>query len=95
MDPPVARLFSAEEVRAILRRFRDRCARLGVEGRAGFHAFRRGRAQDMLRWGDTLAAIITAGDWNSNAFIKYLKQGDVEEALMVENLIQQSDSDPE
>ena len=69
-----------------------RCQALGL-GRVGWHSFRRGRAQDMLASGATLAQILTAGGWRSAAFLSYLRRRDIDERNSLECVINHSDSD--
>ena len=71
-----------------------RCRAIGL-GKVGWHSFRRGRAQDMLASGATLAQILTAGGWRSSAFLSYLRRRDVDERNSLETVMNQSDSDRE
>jgi len=66
-------------------------------GRAASHGFRRGCACDMARRGNTLAEILSGGDWRSAAFREYLKsvQNDLAGRAMVQLLGACSDSDGE
>ena len=61
--------------------------------RVGWHAFRRGHAQDMLASGTTLSQILTAGGWKSMSFLAYLCRKDVDERASLEAAFAQSDSD--
>ena len=70
-NPPVfgpeARLRSA---------FRKYCSDLQL--RAGWHAFRRGAASDMLRSGSSVGDILIAGSWRSGAFLRYLRRSELD-----------------
>lgn len=63
-------------------------------GRPGWHAFRRGMAQDMLDGGSSLSQILQAGGWRSSAFLRYLIKHDVDAREAAEFAIADSDSDP-
>ena len=73
-DSESARIFPPE---SFLRpRFRQYCAEAQL--RAGWHAFRRGAASDMLRHGSFVSDILLAGSWRSGAFLRYLRRSDVD-----------------
>ena len=74
------------------RDLRSRCSRIGLTA-VGWHAFRRGRAQDMLSSGSTLAQILVAGGWKSAAFLSYLRTRDIDERMSLEAIVAGSDSD--
>ena len=72
-DSESARIFPPE---SFLRpRFRQYCAEAQL--RAGWHAFRRGAASDILRHGSSVIDILLAGSWRSGAFLRYLRRSDV------------------
>ena len=59
----------------------------------GTHAFRRGMAQDIIDNGGSLAVLLRAGEWNSSAFLKYLRQSQPQEAAVAQAVIHLSDSE--
>ena len=73
-DSESARIFPSE---ATLRsRFRHYCTEAQL--RAGWHAFRRGAASDMLRSGSSVGDILLAGSWRSGAFLRYLRRAELD-----------------
>ena len=61
----------------------------------GWHAFRRGMAQDLLDAGSTLTTIMRAGGWRSSAFLRYLCGSTVDAREALEFGLADSDSDRE
>jgi hypothetical protein len=49
----------------------------------GTHDLRRGHAEDLRRSGATLATILKAGQWKSAAFLNYVNEAQLEEAMHV------------
>ena len=62
--------------------------------RASTHSLRRGMAQDILDHGGSLATLLKAGDWNSSAYLDYLRF-DQPQDVAGQTLISLSDSDDE
>ena len=50
-------------------------------------------AQDIIDAGGSLATLLRAGEWRSNAFAVYLRDHQVEERAISELVIQHSDSE--
>jgi len=69
-----------------LKKLREVLTTLDVDSPShyGTHSFRRGHATDMLESGATLAVILSAGQWRSAAFMKYLKEADIERDVALE-----------
>ena len=69
---------------------------LQVEGAetATSHGFRRGSAKEILSRGGRLADILAAGDWRSPAFLEYLDKESVEEAAVLEAVLQKDEGAP-
>ena len=63
--------------------------------RIGTHAFRRGMAQDIISAGGSLAILLRAGEWNSSAFLRYLRESQPQEEAVAQVVINLSDSDEE
>ena len=59
----------------------------------GTHAFRRGMAQDIVDAGGSLSVLLRAGEWNSGAFLKYLRESQPQEAAIAQAVINLSDSE--
>ena len=79
-DPVDARIFGEEaHLRTAFRRY---CSELGLT--AGWHAFRRGAASDMLRSGSSVGDILLAGSWRSGAFLRYLRRSEVDTRAAVD-----------
>ena len=57
-------------------------------------AFRAGRASEMAAQGDTLGAILLAGEWSSSAVLRYVNVDAIEEQLFLQRAVL-SDSDGE
>ena len=66
---------------------------IDLKTRVGWHAFRRGRASDMLRSGDSLAQILTAGGWRSCAFLKYITDKELDSRVALNTTLAMSDSE--
>ena len=50
----------------------------------GSHSFRRGAAQDIWSSSKSVAAVLTAGEWSSGAFMRYLKSELIDEKMVVD-----------
>ena len=48
-------------------------------GAAGWHAFRRGMASDLVASGTPLAQVLVSGGWRSAAFLRYVLRHEAEE----------------
>jgi len=53
------------------------------------HGFRRGMAQEILRRGGSLADVLAAGGWRSPAFLLYLDRNEVDEAAILDFLLEE------
>ena len=51
------------------------------------------RLQDMLERGATLSQILAAGQWRSSAFIRYLKEAELEQGVALEVAIHSDDEE--
>ena len=80
-----------------LARLRRRCEALGIAAASpiGFHAFRRGRASDLLAEGTSIGALLQLGGWRSPAILSYFAVNDLENRLGAIHVIEDSDSDVE
>ena len=87
-----ARLFRPLESVSALIVLRRLCQHLGLES-PGWHAFRRGMAQDLFDGGATLSQLLRAGGWKSSAFLRYLLRRDVDFKEASEFILEHSDSD--
>ena len=56
-------------------------------------AFRRGTLQQMVKAGSSLGQILTAGQWNSTAFMVYLQNSDINEEAVFQALDDMSDDE--
>ena len=90
------RMFSLSS-REFLSTVRRLALELGVPHHAqiGTHAFRRGMAQDIIDAGGSLSVLLRAGQWNSNAFLRYLREAQPQEAAVAQTVINLSDSEDE
>jgi hypothetical protein len=61
--------------------------------RLGSHSLRRGMARDIVDAGGSLAVLLRAGDWRSSAFLRYLRDHQVEECAVSQLAIDHSDSE--
>ena len=59
------------------------------------HDFRRGHAMDLVAPGAPLWEILGAGEWRSPAFLQYLNVHELEEGLVMQAHLGESDSDGE
>ena len=68
------------------KRFRARLAEAGMEkaSKVGFKAFRAGRATAMVAAGETLAAILQAGEWRSAAMLRYISETELDKKALLE-----------
>ena len=57
------------------------------------HAFRRGMAQDIVDAGGSLAELLRAGGWNSNAFLYYLRDTQVQDVAVSQMVVLLSDTE--
>ena len=78
--PAGCRVFEGITADAALKPLRRRLVSIGVTGASHYclHDFRRGHAQDLVENGASLAMILQAGEWASQAFATYLKMVEVE-----------------
>ena len=58
------------------------------------HGFRRGSAEEIFSRGGRLADILVAGDWRSPAFMEYLDRESVEEAAVLQSILDRDDAAP-
>ena len=65
---------------------------MGVQS-CSWHAFRRGRATDMLRAGDDLSSILQMGGWRSPAILTYLARDELDRRAAGLDLINNSASE--
>ena len=88
------RLFNVS-VHCFLRKLRELGASCGIANsdKLGTHVLRRGMARDIIDAGGSLATLLRAGDWKSASYIKYLREGQVEERAAADLLIEHSDSE--
>ena len=88
------RLF-AKTVPQFVSPLRKHALELGIAGadKIGTHALRRGMARDILDAGGSLATLLLAGDWQSSAFIAYLRENHLEEKAVAGLVIDHSDSE--
>ena len=56
-----------------------------------WEAFRRGRADDMLATGQPLYELLIDGAWRSISFVQYLAKSRVDERLLLEQMLADSD----
>ena len=59
------------------------------------HDVRRGHAMDLVASGAPLWEILGAGEWRSPAFLQYLSLHELEEGLVMQAHLEESDSDGE
>ena len=59
------------------------------------HDMRRGHGLDLVEEGGDLQEILSAGQWSSPAFLKYLDRSKVDRDAVVEAHVLESDSDDE
>ena len=59
----------------------------------GWHAFRRGRASDMLSEGSAISTILQAGGWKSSSVLHFLALDDIQQRLAHIGTIDASDSE--
>lgn len=69
-----------------------RCLALGLP-RCGWHAFRRGGAEDMVLDGQPLGFVLHAGGWRSAAFLRYITRENLATQAAYDALASMSDSD--
>ena len=72
-------------------------AAAGVPGwqSLGTHAFRRGMAQAILDEGGSLAFLLKAGGWTSSAYLRYLRESQVQDVAVGQAIFNLSHSDAE
>ena len=83
-------LFSSKPGR--LATLKRRAAQLGLEV-SGWHAFRRGAAEDLVRSGCPIGFILKAGGWKSGAFLRYISAEALDTRAVTEAFLSHSDSD--
>lgn len=59
------------------------------------HALRRGHALDLQMSSASLADILAAGEWRSPAFMKYLSMHQLQEDLVIEAHLEESEPEDE
>ena len=59
----------------------------------GTRAFRRGMAQAILDEGGSLALLLKAGGWTSSAFLRYLRESQVQDVAVGQTIVNLSDSE--
>ena len=69
-----------------------RATQLGLEV-AGWHAFRRGAPEDLVRSGYPIGFILKAGGWRSGAFLRYTSAEALDTRAVTEAFLSNSDSD--
>ena len=72
-----------------------RHARVGNADAYGTHSFRRGHAQDIVEFGGRVTDILTAGDWQMPAWMRYLDVEKMERQAVAEAHFGASSSDDE
>ena len=77
---------------SLLRRFRAYCQELAFP-RCGWHAFRRGAADDMVRAGTPLGTVLHAGGWRSGAFLSYISRESLDTHAALDAMLSLSDSE--
>ena len=89
------RLFEGITSTKALIRLRECLEKVSVpEARAyGTHDLRRGHARDLQKRGASLYEILSAGEWRSPAFLKYLDIFALERDVVVEAHIDESDGE--
>jgi len=75
-----------------LRLIRAACLALGLP-LFRWHDLRRGMAQDLFSRGGSISYILYAGGWRSGAFLRYLSRKDLNSKALLEQALQNSDSD--
>ena len=58
-----------------------------------FKAFRAGRATALAAAGKTVGEILTAGEWKSAAFLNYVDTDVVDQAQLLDKVVEQSDDE--
>ena len=58
-----------------------------------FKAFRAGRATALAAAGKTIGDILTAGEWKSAAFLSYVDTDVVDQAQLLDQVVDQSDEE--
>ena len=68
---------------------------LQFEGAASvtLKAFRAGKATELAAAGKSVGHILRAGEWRSAAFLAYLDEDAVDEAQLLDSMLQQSEED--
>jgi hypothetical protein len=56
-------------------------------------AFRAGKATELARSGSALGTILAAGEWRSNAFMRYVDEDAVDSSAVLGMVMDASDSD--
>ena len=84
--------FSANYARAELKR-RIALAGCAEPEQYTLHDMRRGHAQDLVENGGSLQQILSAGQWSSPAFLKYIDSAKADRDVVVEATLLESDSD--
>ena len=74
---------------------RLRCVTLNIDmaSRMGWHAFRRGRATDLMREGSPISTILQLGGWKSPAVLSYLVREEIDQRVAGAIMVDASESD--
>ena len=77
------------------KRFRARLSTVGTEKapKFGFKDFRAGRATAMAGAGETLAAILQAGEWRSAALLRYISETELDRKALLAAAFNVEDDD--
>ena len=59
----------------------------------GWHAFRRGKASDVMHFGSSISEICLMGGWRSAAVLRYIAVDDLTKRVAAIKLIEASDSE--
>ena len=88
---PRDRIFEATSFSA-LQALKRRCATLGFHA-CGWHAFRRGGAEDMVSDGHELGYVLHAGGWRSASFLRYISRENLDTQAAFESVMGLSDGE--
>ena len=80
---------------SVRNKLRHRLECLGVDKASSYrpHDFRRGHARDLQAEGANLYEILSAGEWSSPAFMKYMDMYQLEHDIVVEDHMDESSED--
>lgn len=88
---PKERLFVTSPASA-LSNLKRRCSALALPV-CGWHAFRRGGAEDRVASGEELGHVLHAGGWRSSSFLRYISKENLDTQLAFESVIGLSDEE--